>query len=96
MNKTIIAAALAFATAPAFAAVNVSDTVADTVAQNVDVTVSGAAEVQVINEFADESSIRLDDGDLQFDATTALTENLDAIATMAFKYEDSKLQLMTF
>jgi hypothetical protein len=59
----------------------------------VTVDLSGAAEVQLFKGPAKDAKekIRLDDGDLAFDVSVEVTDQLNAIAGLAFAFEDSEM-----
>ncbi|TVU57971.1 porin [Vibrio atlanticus] len=101
MKKTIIALAI-LASGSASAAINVYDK------DGVKVDVSGAVEVQAIqtrfaatapkdkkkpiNLYNDDVKIRLDDGDLQFDVSSVINDDLTVIGSTGFKYEKSQVE----
>ncbi|MEJ2762701.1 porin [Photobacterium sp. MCCC 1A19761] len=83
MKKTLLALSV-LAAGSANAGVNLYDQ------QGVIVDVSGAAEVQYFQGYAkdSDSAFRLDDGDLAFNTTVPVTDSLNAVAAMAYEYED--------
>ncbi|MGR5146089.1 porin [Photobacterium alginatilyticum] len=84
MKKTLLALAV-LAAGSAQAGVNLYDS------EGVLVDVAGAAEVQYFQGYAanSDAAFRLDDGDLAFSTTVPVSNNLNAIAAMAFKFEDA-------
>nr|WP_086937517.1 porin [Thaumasiovibrio occultus] len=87
MKKTTLALALPalMAAGAASASINLYDN------KGLTVDVSGAAEVQVYKnqDYNSTERIRLDDGDLEFNVAAQISDNLDAIAGIAFKFEGS-------
>jgi len=83
MKKTLLALAV-LAAGSAQAGVNLYDQ------EGVVVDVAGAAEVQYIQEYKanSDSKFRLDDGDLAFNTTVPVSDNLNAVASLAFNFED--------
>ncbi|OOE70942.1 porin [Salinivibrio kushneri] len=87
MKKTILAMAVPalLAAGSASASINLYD------AEGVKVDVSGAAEVQYIQEIGNnqDGKWRLDDGDIQFDTEVAVSDSLSAIAAVDFEFENA-------
>ncbi|OOE35927.1 hypothetical protein BZG05_03655 [Salinivibrio kushneri] len=87
MKKTILAMAVPalLAAGSASASINLYD------AEGVKVDVSGAAEVQYIQEIGNDQDgkWRLDDGDVQFDTEVTVSDKLSAIAAVDFEFEDA-------
>ena len=83
MKKTLLALSV-LAAGSAQAGVNLYDS------EGVIVDVSGAAEVQYIQEYTanSDSKFRLDDGDLAFNTTVPVSNNMNAVAGLAFFFED--------
>jgi len=83
MKKTLLALAV-LAAGSAQAGVNLYDQ------EGVVVDVAGAAEVQYFQGYAanSDSAFRLDDGDLAFTTTVPVSNNLNAVASLAFNFED--------
>ncbi|MGF1714179.1 porin [Photobacterium chitinilyticum] len=83
MKKTLLALAV-LAAGSAQAGVNLYDQ------DGVVVDVAGAAEVQYIQEYTanSDSKFRLDDGDLAFNTTVPVSNNLNAVSGLAFNFED--------
>ncbi|HIF9226600.1 TPA: porin [Photobacterium damselae] len=88
MKKTLLALAVVTAAGSAQAGVNLYDN------NGVKVDLSGAAEVQYRNTYDpfDDAELRLDDGDLALNTTVAVNDQLNAIAGIAFKFEDTKVE----
>ncbi|HIF9120542.1 TPA: porin [Photobacterium damselae] len=88
MKKTLLALAVVTAAGSAQAGVNLYDN------NGVKVDLSGAAEVQYRNTYNpfDDAELRLDDGDLALNTTVAINDQLNAIAGIAFKFEDTKVE----
>ncbi|HIF9064813.1 TPA: porin [Photobacterium damselae] len=88
MKKTLLALAVVTAAGSAQAGVNLYDN------NGVKVDLSGAAEVQYRNTYNpfDDAELRLDDGDLALNTTVAVNDQLNAIAGIAFKFEDTKVE----
>lgn len=86
MKKTLLALALPalLAAGSATAGINIYD------ADGVKTDLSGAAEVQFLQDYAKGSDpkISLEDGDLAFNTTVAISDDLNAIAALAFEMED--------
>ena len=87
MKKTLLALSV-LAAGSAQAGVNLYD------GNGVIVDLNGAAEVQYIQEYTADSDpfLRLDDGDLALNTTIAVSSQLNAVAGIAFKFEDSDVQ----
>ncbi|MBY5949049.1 porin [Photobacterium rosenbergii] len=87
MKKTLLALSV-LAAGSAQAGVNLYD------GNGVIVDLNGAAEVQYIQEYTPNSDpfLRLDDGDLALNTTIAVSSQLNAVAGIAFKFEDSDVQ----
>lgn len=85
MKKTLLALTV-LAAGSAQAGVNLYDS------EGVLVDVAGAAEVQYFQGYSanSDAAFRLDDGDLAFSTTVPVSSNLNAIATVAFFFEDKK------
>ncbi|RWX55168.1 porin [Photobacterium chitinilyticum] len=85
MKKTLLALAV-LAAGSAQAGVNLYDQ------DGVVVDVAGAAEVQYIQGYAEnsDSKFRLDDGDLAFNVTVPVSNNLNAVSGLAFNFEDAE------
>ncbi|KPA52550.1 porin [Photobacterium lucens] len=83
MKKTLLALAVV-AAGSANAGINLYD------ANGVKVDLSGAAEVQYHHGYdkGSKGDIRLDDGDLAFDASVAISQQLNALAKISFEYEN--------
>lgn len=83
MKKTLLALAVLTA-GSANAGINLYD------ANGVKVDLSGAAEVQYHHGYDKDSKgdIRLDDGDLSFDTSVAISQQLNALAKISFEYEN--------
>ncbi|MDD1792995.1 porin [Enterovibrio sp. ZSDZ42] len=85
MKKTILAMAVPalLVAGAANASVNLYD------ADGVVVDMSGAAEIQFYKGYnkSNDAYLRIDDADLIFTTTIAVTDSLDAVAGMGFKYE---------
>ncbi|MCG9703703.1 porin [Photobacterium damselae] len=88
MKKTLLALAVVTAAGSAQAGVNLYDN------NGVKVDLSGAAEVQYRNTYNpfDDAELRLDDGDLALNTTVAVNDQLNAIAGIAFKFEETKVE----
>ncbi|WP_028024929.1 porin [Enterovibrio calviensis] len=86
MKKTILAMAVPalLAAGAANASVNLYD------ADGVSVDLSGAAEIQYYKGYSpsDDSYLRIDDADLSLTTAIEVSDSLDAVAGMAFKYEN--------
>ncbi|WP_100753008.1 porin [Vibrio salilacus] len=86
MKKTLLAIAVPaiMAAGSASASINLYD------ANGVKVDASGAMEIQYISKLADnsEAAFRHDDGDLAFNTTVAITDSVNAVGGIAFKFED--------
>jgi predicted porin len=87
MKKTLLALSV-LAAGSAQAGINLYD------ANNVIVDLSGAAEVQYIQEYTPNSDpfLRLDDGDLSLNTTIAVNDQLSIVSGMAFKFESRDVQ----
>ncbi|PSU51605.1 porin [Photobacterium frigidiphilum] len=100
MKKTLVALAILTAAGSANAGINLYD------ADGVKVDLSGAAEVQYHQGFAKsvdktdtnakglteaDGEIRLDDGDIAFNTTVAVSDNMNAVAALAFEMESGKV-----
>ncbi|WEM43089.1 porin [Photobacterium sp. DA100] len=87
MKKTLLALSV-LAAGSAQAGVNLYDE------NGVIVDLSAAAEVQYIQEYTPNSDpfLRLDDGDLALNTTIAVNSQLNAVAGIAFKFEDSDVK----
>ncbi|MGF1871598.1 porin [Photobacterium indicum] len=87
MKKTLVALAVLTAAGSANAGINLYD------ADGVKVDMSGAAEVQYFQGYAadSKSKIRLDDGDLAVNTTIAVSDQMNAVAGIAFKFEDQEV-----
>lgn len=87
MKKTLVALAILTAAGSANAGINLYD------ADGVKVDMSGAAEVQYRQEYTanSDAKIRLDDGDLAINTTIAVSEQMNAVAGIAFKFEDKEV-----
>jgi predicted porin len=85
MKKTLLALSV-LAAGSAQAGVNLYDS------EGVLVDVAGAAEVQYFQGYSanSDAAFRLDDGDLAFSTTVPVSNNLNAVAAMAFNFEDKK------
>ncbi|OEE68024.1 porin [Enterovibrio norvegicus FF-33] len=86
MKKTILAMAVPalLAAGAAQASVNLYD------ADGVSVDLSGAAEIQYYKGYSEseDANLRIDDADLFLSTAIAVSDTLDAVAGMGFKYED--------
>ncbi|NGN98091.1 porin [Grimontia sp. S25] len=86
MKKTILAMAVPalLAAGAAQASVNLYD------ADGVTVDLSGAAEIQYYKGYSntEDAHLRIDDADLILTTSIEVTDSLDAVAGMGFKYED--------
>ncbi|MCQ1056607.1 porin [Photobacterium sp. ZSDE20] len=84
MKKTLLALAV-LAAGSAQAGINLYD------ANGVLVDLTGAAEVQFMQGYAQDSNaeLRLDDGDLQLNTTIALSNQLNAVAGIGFSFDDN-------
>ncbi|KHT61697.1 porin [Photobacterium gaetbulicola] len=85
MKKTLLALSV-LAAGSAQAGINLYD------ANGVIVDLSGAAEIQYIQKIQDKNSdndagIRIDDGDLQLNTTIAVTDQLNVVSGIGFKFE---------
>ncbi|WP_415720926.1 hypothetical protein [Photobacterium ganghwense] len=87
MKKTLLALSV-LAAGSANAGINLYD------ANGVTVDLSGAAEVQYFQNYVDsdasntdDAGLHLDDGDLQLNTTIAVTDQLNAVAGIGFKFE---------
>lgn len=90
MKKTLLALSV-LAAGSANAGINLYD------ANGVTVDLSGAAEVQYLQLIQDKDSnddagLHLDDGDLQLNTTIAVTDQLNAVAGIGFKFEKRKVE----
>lgn len=87
MKKTLLALAV-LAAGSAQAGINLYN------ADGVTVDLSGAAEVQYYKDFnpSDDAKIKLDDGDLAVNTTIAITDDLNAIAGIGFKFESTDVE----
>lgn len=87
MKKTLLALAV-LAAGSAQAGVNLYDQ------EGVLVDVAGAAEVQYFQGYAADSdaAFRLDDGDLAFSTTVPVSSSLNAVASVAYFFEDGNVQ----
>ncbi|PSV46484.1 porin [Photobacterium sp. GB-36] len=87
MKKTLLALAVLTA-GSANAGINLYD------ANGVKVDLSGAVEVQVYDGYAknEDTTIRLDDGDLSLNASVAVSDNLNVVSGTAFKYESKEVK----
>ena len=87
MKKTLLALAVLTA-GSANAGINLYD------ANGVKVDLSGAVEVQVYDSYAknEDTTIRLDDGDLSLNASVAVSDNLNVVSGTAFKYESKEVK----
>ncbi|KXF81410.1 porin [Enterovibrio coralii] len=86
MKKTVLAMAVPalLAAGAAQASVNLYD------ADGVVVDISGAAEIQYYKDYSEDEDafLRIDDADLILSTAIEVTDSLDAVAGMGFKYED--------
>jgi len=87
MKKTLLALSV-LAAGTANAGVNLYDQ------DGVLVDLSAAAEVQYIQEYTpkSDSKIKLDDGDLALNTTIAVTDQMNTVAGIAFKFEDQEVK----
>lgn len=87
MKKTLVALAILTAAGSANAGINLYD------ADGVKVDMSGAAEVQYFQGYENNSDakIRLDDGDLGINTTVAVSDQLNAVAGLAFEMESGNV-----
>lgn len=95
MKKTLLALSVLAVAGTANAGINLYD------ADGVTVDLSAAAEVQYYQGYAEEQGdgltqadgkIRLDDGDLALNTTVAVTDQLNTVAGIAFKFEDQEVK----
>ncbi|WP_318435271.1 porin [Photobacterium leiognathi] len=87
MKKTLLALAVV-AAGSANAGINLYD------ANGVKVDLSGAVEVQLYDGYAknEDTTIRLDDGDLSLNASVAVSDSLSVVSGTAFKYESKEVK----
>jgi predicted porin len=87
MKKTLVALAVLTAAGSANAGIDLYND------NGVNVTLSGAAEVQYLQTIqksdgpSDDAGFHLDDGDLQLNTTVAVTDKLNAVAGIGFAFE---------
>ncbi|MGF1875736.1 porin [Photobacterium frigidiphilum] len=87
MKKTLVALAVLTAAGSANAGIDLYND------NGVNVTLSGAAEVQYLQTIqnsdgkSDDAGLHLDDGDIQLNTTVAVTDKLNAVAGIGFAFE---------